>query len=145
VYLNKTAAMFHTKKTLTQLSYEVISAAIEVHQHLGPGVLESVYEECLVEELALRGIRVKRQVQIPIYYKGRSLSTPLRLDLLIDELLIVELKTVEKVLPVHEAQLLSYLRLAEKPKGILINFKTANITRSAIHRVNHLFAALPDC
>ncbi|WP_020568308.1 GxxExxY protein [Neolewinella persica] len=135
--------MYHTKKTLTQLGYNVISAAIEVHKHLGPGILESVYEECLVEELSIRGIKVKRQVQVPISYKGMALSTPLRLDLLVEDILIVELKAVEKVLPVHEAQLLSYLKLAEKPKGILINFKTTNIARSALHRVTHLFTALP--
>ena len=133
------SAMLHTRKTLNQLGYDVIAAAIEVHRHLGPGVLESVYEECLVEELGLMGICVKRQVQVPIYYKGRAIKTPLRLDLLIDDVFIVELKTVEKVLPVHEAQLISYLKLAAKPKGVLINFKTDNITRSALHRVTELF------
>jgi GxxExxY protein len=131
--------MLHTRKTLNQLGYDVIAAAIEVQSHLGPGLLESVYEECLVEELKLRGIRVKRQVQVPIYYKGRAIKTPLRLDLLVDDILVVELKTVEKVLPVHEAQLISYLKLGAKPKGVLINFKTNNITRSALHRVTELF------
>lgn len=110
---------------------------------MGPGLLESVYEECLVEELLIKGLKVNRQVLVPISYKERELSTPLRLDILVNEIIIVELKAVEIVLPVHKAQLLSYLKLTEKPKGLLLNFHTDNIVKSATHLVTEEFAKLP--
>jgi len=132
-----------TQKKINQLGYEIIGCAIEVHKYLGPGLLESVYEECMVDELRLKGIDVKRQVLVPIAYKGKELATPLKLDLLVDNSIIIELKAVEGVLPVHKAQLLSYLKLAEKPKGILINFHTDNIVKSAIHLVTEKFSNLP--
>lgn len=132
-----------TKKQINKLGYEIIGCAIEVHKHLGPGLLESVYEECMVGELTIKGIEVKRQVLVPIAYKGNELATPLKLDLLVNNTIIIELKAVEGILPVHKAQLLSYLKLAEKPKGILINFHTENIVKSAIHLVTENFAKLP--
>jgi GxxExxY protein len=107
------------KDPLTKI---VIGSAIEVHRHLGPGLLESVYEECLCHELSLLGIEFKRQVQLPLEYKGVPLECGFRLDILIPEKLIIELKTVEKILPIHEAQLLTYLKLASIPTGLLINF-----------------------
>lgn len=131
-----------TQKEINQVGYKIIGCAIEVHKHLGPGLLESVYEECMVDELSARGIEVKRQLLVPIAYKGKELATPLKLDLLVNNTIIVELKAVEGLLPVHKAQLLSYLKLAEKPKGILINFHTDNIVKSAIHLVTDKFAEL---
>jgi GxxExxY protein len=113
-----------------ELSGEIISAAIEVHRILGPGLLEFLYEEALVLELELRKINVSRQVEIPVEYKGQRLKNILRLDLLVDGLIVVEVKSVEHILPVHEAQLLSYLRLTGKRLGLLINFNSAVLSKS---------------
>lgn len=132
-----------TQAEINELVYKIVGCAIEVHKLLGPGLLESVYEECLVEELIQKRLEVQRQVLVPITYKGKELSTPLRLDILINDLIIIELKTVETILPVHKAQLLSYLKLTEKPKGILFNFHTNNIVNSAVHLVTEQFAELP--
>jgi len=112
----------------------VIGSAIEVHRHLGPGLLESVYEECLCRELTLRGIEFNRQVQLPLEYKGVSLECGFRLDILIPEKLIIELKTVEKIMPIHEAQLLTYLKLTSIPTGLLINFNVP-VLRHGIRRM----------
>lgn len=100
----------------------IIGAAIEVHRQLGPGLLESTYEECLCHELHLRRIRFQRQLDLPVLYKGLKLNCGYRLDLLVEDTVLVEVKAVEQLLPVHEAQLLTYLRLAAKPVGLLINF-----------------------
>lgn len=116
------------------LSYEVIGAAIEVHRVLGPGLLEFIYEEALVIELEDRGLDVVRQAEVEVSYKGRRLENKLRLDVLVNGILIVEIKAIEHILPVHEAQLLSYLRLSEKKLGLLINFNTV-VLRSSIRRV----------
>jgi GxxExxY protein len=104
------------------LTRAVIGAAIEVHRHLGPGLLESVYEACLHQELTSRGIPFVRQVEMPVLYKGVAIDACYRLDLLVADQLIVELKAVEQLLPIHEAQLLTYLRLTNKHTGLLINF-----------------------
>jgi len=104
------------------LTAEIIGAAIEVHRHLGPGLLESMYEECLAFECASRGLAVRRQVEVPVIYKGRSLSGAYRLDLLISEEVIVEVKTVDSILGVHRAQLLTYLRLLNARRGLILNF-----------------------
>ena len=125
------------------MGYNIVGCAIEVHRHLGPGLLESIYEECFAEELTIAGFKVDRQINVPIAYKGRSLSSPLRLDLLVNDLIIIELKVVETILPVHKAQLLSYLKLTGKPKGLLINFHTDNIVKSTVHLVTEQFAKLP--
>ena len=107
---------------LNQLSKDFIAAAIEVHRELGPGLLESVYEDCLCEELTIRGIRFQSQVEIPLVYKGRNTGKTFRIDMLIEDTLIVELKAVEELRSVHEVQLLTYMKLAQKPIGLLINF-----------------------
>lgn len=133
-----------TKKEVTQLSYEIIGCAIEVHKELGPGLLESVYEKCLRRELELNGYNVKQQVNVPVEYKGISLDVDLRLDLMVNDTIIVELKAIEKILPVHEAQLLTYMKLLEKPQGLLINFFTDNITKSMKPFVNEKFNELDD-
>ncbi|HZU52514.1 MAG TPA: GxxExxY protein [Holophagaceae bacterium] len=107
---------------MNNLTGEIVDAAFKVHSSLGPGLLESVYEVCLVHELEKRGLDVVRQIKVPIEYDGRRLDSGLRLDLLVADAVVVELKAVEQVLPVHKAQLLSYLRLTGKPVGLLINF-----------------------
>ena len=121
-----------------ELSHEVIGAAIEVHKVLGPGLLEFIYEEALVIELDERGFEIVRQAEVEVFYKGRRLDNKLRLDIMVNGLLIIEVKSSEHILPVHEAQLLSYLRLSGKKLGLLINFNSA-VLRSSIRRiVNHL-------
>jgi GxxExxY protein len=113
----------------------VIGAAIEVHRHLGPGLLESAYEQCLCHELHLRGLSFKRQVDLPVSYKGLTLDCGFRIDLIVCEDVVVELKAVERILPVHEAQLLTYMKLAAKPVGLLINFNVPLLTQGIIRRV----------
>jgi GxxExxY protein len=113
----------------------IIGAAIEVHRHLGPGLLESAYEECLCHELHLRGIGFRRQVDLPVEYKGLKLDCGYRLDLIVNEEVVVELKCVERVLPVHEAQLLTYMQLTGKGVGLLINFNVPVLTKGITRRV----------
>lgn len=137
--------MHVTKKYLDDLTYKVIGCAIEVHKILGPGLLESVYEKCLIKEFELRGIRNTRQIIIPLNYKGLILETDIRLDLLVEDILCVELKAQEGILPVHEATLMSYMRMLYKPKGLLLNFHVVNIASEGKRTfVNDLFASLPD-
>jgi len=121
-----------------KLSGEIIGAAIEVHRILGPGLLESLYEEALVMELDERKIRVTRQVEVPVQYKGQLLKNLLRLDLLVGDLIVVEVKSVERILPVHEAQLLGYLRMTRKQLGLLINFNSAVLSKSVRRIINQL-------
>jgi len=104
------------------LTSRVIGLAMEVHRALGPGLLESAYEECLCYELASHGIRFDRQVPLPVIYKSVRLDCAYRLDLAIEDMLVAELKTVERILPVHEAQLLTYLRLSGRTTGLILNF-----------------------
>ncbi|MDX9912411.1 MAG: GxxExxY protein [Phycisphaerales bacterium] len=117
------------------LTAEIIGAAIEVHRALGPGLLESAYEKCLSVELGLRSIPFRSQVEVPVEYKGVRIEAGYRLDLLVDDAVVVEIKSVEKVLPVHEAQLLSYLRLAGNRTGLLINFNVPVLKNGIIRRV----------
>ena len=116
------------------ISKQVIGSAIEVHRALGPGMLESVYQKCLGRELVLRGLEYREEVPLPVHYKGMDFEAPLRLDFLVGGRVIVELKAVETVLPVHEAQLLSYLRLAGLKLGLLINFNVP-VMKSGIRRI----------
>ena len=134
-----------TKKYINELTYKVIGCAIEVHKHLGPGLLESIYEKCFLKELGLRGILFKNQVWIPLEYKGLELDTELRLDILVEDILCVELKAQEGLMPIHDAVLLSYMHMLQKPKGILINFHCVNIFKNGQKTlVNNLFSLLPD-
>ncbi len=119
---------------LNDLTGDVIGAAIEVHRTLGPGLLESVYEECLCMELGLRGVPFERQKELPILYKGRRLAGGFRLDVVADGRVIVELKACDTLLPIHEAQLLSYLKMAEIKVGLLINFNVP-VLREGIKRM----------
>jgi GxxExxY protein len=134
-----------TKKYLTQLGYEIVGAAIEVHKQLGPGLLESISEECLAYELQLRGFDTKRQVKVPVLYKGKKVKDDLSIDILVENCIIVETKSVKEFHPVWESQLLTYMKLAEKPKGFLINFNVTNITKEGLKPfVNELFEELED-
>lgn len=116
------------------LTERIIACAIAVHRELGPGLLESIYEEALTIELATSGLRFVRQVEMPVVYKGTPLSGSFRLDLVVENKVVVELKALEAILPVHEAQLLSYLRMGGWEVGLLINFKTA-LLRDGIRRL----------
>jgi hypothetical protein len=133
-----------TKKQVTQLSYEITGCAIAVHKALGPGLLESVYQKCLTHELEKRGYAVVQQLAVPINYDGLIIDADLRLDLLVNDTVAVELKAIENTLPVHEAQILTYMKMLKKPQGLLINFFTENITKALKPFVNEYFKALPD-
>ena len=109
-------------KKADDYSSQVIGAAIEVHRLKGPGLIESIYEKCLMRELTLRGISIKNQLQVPIEYKGYCFEEKLKLDIIVDDCLLLELKAVENILPIHKAQLLSYMRLLDIPVGLLLNF-----------------------
>ncbi len=123
-----------SKLLYEELTEKIIGAAIEVHRALGPGLLESAYEECLCRELNLRGLAFQRQVPLPVEYKGVKLDCGYRLDLVVQDAVILEQKCVEHVLPVHEAQLLTYLKLTAKHVGIIINFNVATLVRGGIVR-----------
>jgi GxxExxY protein len=133
-----------TKKSVTQLSYEITGLAIKVHKAIGPGLLESVYEKCLKYELEKNGYCVLQQMIVPVVYDNIELDVDLRLDLLVNDSIVVELKAIENILPVHEAQILTYMKLLKKPQGLLINFFTDNITKSLKPFVNEFFRSLPD-
>jgi GxxExxY protein len=135
--------MMLTQKYINNLSYQIVGCAIEVHKYLGPGLLESVYESCLVEEMIEQGLSVERQVQVSINYKGKDLGSNLILDLSVNDLIIIELRAVEQMIPVFKAQLLSYLKLTGKPKGLLINFNCENITKQLVPLVTLEFSKLP--
>ena len=122
--------------TVNEITYEIRGAIYDVYKELGPGLLESVYEEALCFELGQRGLKVERQVQVPIMYKGNVLKTELRLDVLVEDKVIVELKSVEEMKKVFAKQLLTYLRLLDKKIGLLVNFNTDNILTSITRVAN---------
>jgi GxxExxY protein len=113
----------------------IIASAIEVHRHLGPGLLESAYEECLCHELHLRGITFQRQVSLPVLYKGLPLDCGYQIDLIVQNEVVLELKSIEKILPIHQAQLLTYMKLARKSVGLLVNFNVPVLTQGITRRV----------
>ncbi len=133
-----------TKTQITQLSYDIIGCAIKVHKELGPGLLESVYEMCLAYELKEKGFIVDQQIRTKINYGKIEIETPLKIDLLVNDTVIIEIKTVESLLPVHQAQLMTYMKILKKPQGLLINFYTDNISKSMIPLVNEYFTKLPE-
>ncbi len=134
-----------TKSYLTRLTHEIIGAAIEVHKEMGPGLLEKIYEACMVHELGLRNIKVKIQEKVPICYKGVYLDADLRYDLLVEDCIVVELKAVKDMIPIFEAQSMSYAKLLGVPKSILINFTCTNIFYKGQKTfVNELYKELPD-
>jgi GxxExxY protein len=118
-----------------ELTHAVIGCAIEVHRTLGPGLLESTYEACLIYELDKLGFTPKSQVDLPVYYKDTYINAGYRLDILLPDNLIVELKSVDKLLPIHSAQLITYMKLANVSAGLLINFNTIKLT-DGIKRFN---------
>jgi GxxExxY protein len=121
---------------LEQVAHEIIGAGLDVHRNLGPGLMESVYEICLTSEIQERGLRVERQKPLPVHYRGLRLDCSYRLDLLVEDLIIVEIKSVETILPLHKAQLLSYLRLSGYRLGLLINFDVPRL-KDGIRRIIH--------
>jgi len=121
-------------KTQESIGKEIVDAAMAVHRELGPGLLESTYELCLVQELSDRGIRCDAQKALPVHYKGIKIESGYRLDLLVENLVIVELKAVQELLPVHQAQILSYLKLSKLHLGYLINFNTI-LLKNGLKRV----------
>jgi GxxExxY protein len=134
-----------TKKELKNLVYHVNGAAIEVHKTLGPGLLESVYHQCLAKELEIRDIKFTSECSIPLNYKGFALETKLRCDLLIEEVLVLELKSVAEINPIYEAQLLTYMNLLKAPIGLLINFNVKNIFHEGQQTyVNDFYKKLPE-
>ncbi|SDC80190.1 GxxExxY protein [Pedobacter soli] len=135
--------MLLTKNYLKDLVYKVNGAAIEVHKALGPGLLEGTYHKCMVHELSLRNIKFKSELIIPINYKGLEIDANLRCDLLIEDSLVVELKSVENVSPIHVAQLLTYMKLLHIPIGLIINFNCSHIfTEGQKTYVNEIYESI---
>jgi len=133
-----------SKSYLDELTYAVNGAAIEVHKALGPGLLESVYHNCLAYELTQRKIQFESERRIPISYKELKLEAYIRCDFIIEDVLALEIKSVESVLPIHQAQLLTYMKLLQAPKGILLNFNVTNLIKYGQSTfVNEYFAACP--
>ena len=137
--------MFHRRdaesaerKVMNRLTEKIIGAAIEVHKALGPGLLESAYEECLAHELSLANISFERQLPLPVIYKSLSLDCGYRLDFLVEKKVVLELKAIERLQPIHQAQLLTYLKLGGWPIGLLINFNMP-VLRQGIKRMVHNF------
>lgn len=120
-----------------RLSHEILDSSIVVHKEMGPGLLESVYQYCLVKELRSRNIFVQEQILVPLYYNGQMLDKDFRLDLLVAEEIIIEIKAVEVLLPVHDAQIISYLKLADKRLGFLINFNVPLLKQGFRRFVNN--------
>ena len=134
-----------TKGYLTDLTHQIIGAAIDVHKEMGPGLLEKIYQACMVHELGLRGLKVQAQQSVPVIYKGAVLDAELRYDLLVEGCIVVELKAVKDMIPFFEAQTISYAKLLHVPKSILINFTCYNIFKEGQKTfVNELYRALPD-
>jgi GxxExxY protein len=134
-----------TKQLLDELTYKVLGAAIEVHKALGPGLLESVYHKCLKEEFKNRGFQYQSEFIVQVHYKGLDLDAELRCDFVVNNLLVVELKAVDALAPIHEAQLLTYMKLLQLPKGVLINFNSVNLFKEGQKTmVNELYRNLPD-
>ena len=133
-----------TQKYLNELTHKIIGAAIEVHRELGPGLLEGIYEKCLAYLLREQGLHLAIQQKVPLVFRGLHLDCDLRFDLMVEDAIIVEIKAVEDLMPIHEAQLLTYLKLLEKPKGILLNFNCTNIFKEGQKTmVTERYAALP--
>lgn len=143
-YLSKKNKMNLTKDYLRELVYQVNGAAIEVHKVIGPGLLESVYQRCMLHELTQRNIDHQSEFRIPIKYKDISLDANLRCDLVVENALVVEFKSVEKILPIHVAQMLTYMKLLKLPMGLIIKFNCAHIfTEGQRTYVNTIYESLP--
>ena len=123
---------------INKISGMIIEAAMKVHSALGPGLLESTYEACLLHELRKRGLKVLSQVSLPVFYDSIEIDVGYRIDLMVEDCIIVELKAVEKILPIHEAQILSYLKLSRRKLGLLINFNVVHLKNGIKRIVNGL-------
>jgi GxxExxY protein len=130
------------EKDYTRISFVIIGCAIEVHKELGPGLMESVYQVCLKNQLIKSGLEVKSQVQLPVCYKGEVLDKDFIIDMLVEDSIVVELKSVERLLPLHEAQLLTYLKLSEKKLGLLINFNVPILKQGIRRRINGVIPSI---
>ena len=128
--------MLRTHDPLQRLTGQIIRCAIEVHRVLGPGLLESVYRDCLMAELRAKSLRVEHERPVPIFYKGQRVATNLRLDLLINDTVLVETKAVEALHPIHVAQVITYLKLTGRPAGLVLNFNTV-LLKHGVRRVDH--------
>lgn len=128
-----------SKEEYEQIGSTILECAIEVHKTLGPGLLESIYEECLCEELRNKGLKVQNQVYLPLYYKGRKLDKNFRIDILIEDIIIIEIKSVYEIYPIDEAQLVSYMRLADIKLGYLLNFNEILLKDGIRRKVNNYF------
>lgn len=128
-----------SKNEIERVGKLIVDAAFEVHKELGPGLLESVYEYCLVQELKSRDLYVESQVKLPVIYKGKHLDKEFILDLLVEHEIVIELKAVEILMPVHEVQLLTYLKLADKKLGYLINFNVPLLKEGLKRKINGYF------
>ena len=135
--------MNFTRKQFDELTYEIIGAAIDVHRTLGPGLLESVYHHCMKVALEDRCISYETELKVPLEFNGRLLDAPLRCDLFVENKIVVELKSVQTLIPVHEAQIMTYMKLLRVPKGILLNFYCSNLFKEGQRTyVNELFKQL---
>lgn len=133
-----------TQKYLDELTYEIIGSAIEVHKHMGRGLVESVYHECLKEEFIERKINFSSEMKVPVVYKNKVLKTDFRCDLYVENIIVVELKSVFEIHPMHEAKLLNYMKLLKSPKGILNNFNCYNIfSEGQKTYINEYFKTIP--
>lgn len=134
-----------SKKYLNDLTYKFLGCCINVHKELGPGLLESVYHQCLIEELKYEGISYQSELEIPINYRGKKIEAKLRADLFIENCLVIELKSVKEIQPIFEAQLLTYMHLLKAPKGIIVNFNCLNIFKEGQKTfVNDFFSELSE-
>jgi len=135
--------MKYSRTQIKELEFAIIGAAIEVHRQLGPGLLESVYHKCMEQELTLRGLDFVSERNVPLIYKARELNTNLRCDLVVEGMIALELKSVECFIPIFDAQLLTYMKLLQCPKGLLINFNCINIVKEGRRSlVNEIYASL---
>ncbi len=134
-----------TKEYLNNLTFEINAAIIEVHKTMGPGLLERIYMKCLMHELDLRGLTYETEKELPISYKALDLSSELRCDLLVEDIIMIELKAVKEIEPIFKAKLLCHMKLTNIPKGLLVNFNVTNIMREGHETlVNEHYTALPD-
>ena len=128
--------MAFNENVYNTLTEKIIKCCIDIHKELGPGLMESIYEVCLIEELKENGFKVQNQVELPVYFKGKKLNKNFIIDLIIEDEIVIELKSIETILPVHEAQLVSYLKLSNKKLGLLINFNVPLLTQGIKRKIN---------
>lgn len=128
--------MIFTEKNYNELSGQIIDACIEVHKELGPGLMESVYEVCLMSVLKKKNLKVQQQVSLPVVFKGEKLKKDFVIDILVEDKIILELKSLEAILPVHEAQIVTYLKLSDKKLGLLINFNVPLLVQGIKRKIN---------